>query len=65
MLHFPLQITLAVVLAVTGFSPTWFQSAEGQVVFFVVLIVISSASFHRFERPIQAALRRRFLGARK
>lgn len=58
LLHFPLQIVLVMAVDAMGMSRSVFYSPWAFIGFFALLIPISAACFHWFERPAQRALRR-------
>lgn len=58
LLHFPLQLTAALVAAEMGINQGVFYSPWFMALFFFVLILVSLASHHYFEIPIQRYLRR-------
>ena len=57
LLHFPLQIVFALFLDYLGFPRTIFYHPLAIIIFFVVLLPISLASYHFLERPAQTFLR--------
>lgn len=59
LLHFPLQLTVALVAAKLAIDPKLFYSPSFMAAFFLVLIVMSWASHRYFEVPAQRYLRRR------
>jgi peptidoglycan/LPS O-acetylase OafA/YrhL len=59
LLHFPLQILIVLVAAIGGIV-TNYNSPLVFIGFFAVLIGISAASYHLFERRAQSFLRRKF-----
>jgi peptidoglycan/LPS O-acetylase OafA/YrhL len=60
LLHFPLQLVLALCFAGMGWSMAFFTTPLSLVVFYGLLLPLSLQCFHRFERPTQRWLRRRF-----
>ena len=58
LLHFPMQLALALLALRFGWHPKMFQNAGALVLFYVVLIALASASYAFFERPLQDKLRR-------
>ena len=60
LLHFPLQTSIVLVAAIGGIV-TNYNSPLVFIAFFAVLIGISAASYHLFERPAQTFLRRKFI----
>ena len=59
MLHFPLQLALANIALRAGWSPMVFQSPFALIAFYAALIGLGWLSYRAFERPLQAAIRRR------
>jgi len=59
LLHFPMQLALANIAVRAGWSPMVFQSPFVLIAFYAVLIGFGLLSYRAFERPVQAALRRR------
>ena len=57
LLHFPLQLAIAVVATKLAIKQTMYYSPWFMVLFFFVLILISLASHHYFEIPMQRILR--------
>lgn len=57
MLHFPLQLALALIAVHYALTPAAFQNPLALILFYVVLIVLGGLSFHYFERPMQNLLR--------
>lgn len=57
LLHFPLQLVFAGGAASLGLSYTFFYTPLALGLFFGVLIPLSLASYHYFERPCQVAIR--------
>jgi peptidoglycan/LPS O-acetylase OafA/YrhL len=55
MLHFPVQIVLALVY------PGYFFGAAGLLVYLTCVLALAAVSYYKFELPIQSALRRRFI----
>jgi peptidoglycan/LPS O-acetylase OafA/YrhL len=58
LLHFPLQMLFFGVWLELGVENSLFYSPWVMLTFFLVLVALSLASFHLFERPLQAWLRR-------
>ncbi len=58
MIHFPMQLGLALVALRLGWVPKAFQSVGVLAAFYVVLIALGLASYHFFERPLQNLIRR-------
>jgi len=57
MLHFPMQLALALVAVRFALTPAVFQNPLALILFYIVLIVLGGLSFHYFERPMQNVLR--------
>jgi peptidoglycan/LPS O-acetylase OafA/YrhL len=57
LLQFPLQLALALLAARLALTPQFFMQGWVMLVFFAVLIALGFASYHLFERPLQARLR--------
>jgi peptidoglycan/LPS O-acetylase OafA/YrhL len=64
LLHFPLQLVFATVVAAFSVSPEIFYSRALFLLFFAVLCVGSYVSYHKFEVPLQRWLRMRYAGGR-
>lgn len=64
LLHFPLQLVLMIVITALGFGPTLFLSPIALIGFFVLLIALSLATYHGYERPAQRWLRQRLVARR-
>jgi peptidoglycan/LPS O-acetylase OafA/YrhL len=64
MIHFPMQLALALVALRLGWVPQTFQSVGVLAAFYVVLIALGFASYRFFERPMQGLIRR-MSGARE
>ena len=58
LLHFPLQLVFAGTAASLGLSYAFFYTPLALGLFFVILLPLSLASYHYFERPCQAAIRK-------
>ena len=58
LLHFPLQMVFVLLL---GNDLSLYSLTGSFLVFFFVLVVLSLASYQYFERPVQNAIRRKFL----
>jgi len=58
MIHFPMQLALAIAALRYGWTPKSFQSVAALGSFYVVLIALGLASYHFFERPMQSLIRR-------
>jgi peptidoglycan/LPS O-acetylase OafA/YrhL len=59
LIHFPLQLTMATLITKTSYSQTLYYSPWFMISFFFALILVSLASYHYFEIPIQRILRLR------
>jgi peptidoglycan/LPS O-acetylase OafA/YrhL len=57
MLHFPMQLALALIAVRFALPPAAFQNPLALILFYIVLIVLGGLSFHYFERPMQNLLR--------
>jgi peptidoglycan/LPS O-acetylase OafA/YrhL len=57
MLHFPMQLALALAASHFALAPQAFEHAWVMVAFYAVLIALGTLSFRFFERPMQAWLR--------
>ena len=57
LLHFPLQLVVAIVTAKLAISQTLFYSPWFMIIFYFVLVLTSLASHHYFEIPMQRILR--------
>jgi len=64
LLHFPLQLLMALAVVLWGVPLAPLQSPLGMVVFFAVLITLSIASYNWIERPAQTWIRDRFSARR-
>jgi peptidoglycan/LPS O-acetylase OafA/YrhL len=62
LLHFPLQLALAIAVYLNIISLAGSRSAICLVAYFAVLIPLSLFVFRRFERPMQAMIRRMVFG---
>jgi peptidoglycan/LPS O-acetylase OafA/YrhL len=58
MLHFPMQLSLALIAAHFALTPAFFENGYALVVFYATLIGIGALSYNAFERPMQSWLRR-------
>ncbi|MEI9997059.1 MAG: acyltransferase [Rhizomicrobium sp.] len=63
MIHFPLQLGLALLAPALGLAPRFFMQGWVMLTFYVVLIGLGTLSYRYFERPMQILLRS--LGQRK
>ncbi len=59
LIHFPMQITLALIAFRLGWKPHAFMNVGAMLAFYAVLIALGALSYYRFERPVQALLRNR------
>ena len=57
LLHFPLQLVLALVAIHFGITSAFFMQGDVMVAFFAALIALAAASHYGFERPLQKAIR--------
>jgi len=57
MIHFPLQLALALLAARFALAPQFFMQSWVMPTFFAVLIALGFATYHLFERPVQNRLR--------
>ena len=57
MLHFPMQLALALIAVHFALTPATFQNPLALILFYFILIVLGGLSFHYFERPVQNVLR--------
>jgi peptidoglycan/LPS O-acetylase OafA/YrhL len=57
LLHFPMQLGLALAALRFGLTPAFFQNGLALVLFYAALILLAGASYTYFERPLQAFLR--------
>jgi peptidoglycan/LPS O-acetylase OafA/YrhL len=64
LIHFPMQLFIAIFVIATGSNPRTFQSGLGMMFFFIVLIILSFSSFWWFEMPMQHMLRTTLLRRR-
>jgi peptidoglycan/LPS O-acetylase OafA/YrhL len=63
LLHFPLQLMLAIALAWAGVSMHVMLSPVALVAALAVVVVLAWLSHRHFERPLQDGVRRRWIGA--
>ena len=61
LIHFPLQLAFALTIGWIGWNETIYRSGSLFVTFFILLIGLSLASYHWFERPMQSLIRHHFL----
>ncbi|HEX4301148.1 MAG TPA: acyltransferase [Rhizomicrobium sp.] len=57
LLHFPMQLTLAVIAGRLALTPQFFMQGWVMVAFYAVLIALGTLSYRFFERPLQTLLR--------
>jgi peptidoglycan/LPS O-acetylase OafA/YrhL len=57
MLHFPMQLSLALLAAHFALTPAFFENGAALIAFYAVLIGLGALSFNAFERPMQSRLR--------
>jgi peptidoglycan/LPS O-acetylase OafA/YrhL len=57
MLHFPMQLALALVAVHYALTPAAFENPLALILFYAALIALGGFSFHYFERPMQNFLR--------
>jgi peptidoglycan/LPS O-acetylase OafA/YrhL len=57
LIHFPMQIALALIALRLGWKPHDFMNVGAMLAFYAVLIALGALSYYRFERPTQALLR--------
>jgi peptidoglycan/LPS O-acetylase OafA/YrhL len=57
LIHFPMQLALALLALRLGLKPQIFMNGWALAAFYAVLIALSSASYHLFERPAQSLIR--------
>jgi peptidoglycan/LPS O-acetylase OafA/YrhL len=60
MLHFPMQLALALIAVHFALTPAVFENPLALVLFYIALIGLGGVSFHCFERPMQNFLRHAF-----
>lgn len=58
MLHFPMQLSLALIAAHFAPAPAFFENGIALAIFYAVLIGLGLLSFNAFERPMQTVLRK-------
>lgn len=61
LLHFPLQLAIVIIFVSQGFSLEIFTNPLALILFYLVLVPLSLASYRWFERPMQRVLRGRML----
>jgi peptidoglycan/LPS O-acetylase OafA/YrhL len=57
LIHFPMQLALALIALRLGWTPANFQTGYAMAGFYVVLIFLGWLAYTRFERPLQALIR--------
>jgi peptidoglycan/LPS O-acetylase OafA/YrhL len=57
MLHFPMQLSLALIAAHFALTPAFFENGVALLVFYAALIGLGALSYNAFERPMQSWLR--------
>ncbi len=57
MLHFPMQLALALIAVHYALTPAMFENPLALILFYAALITLGGLSFHYFERPMQNFLR--------
>jgi peptidoglycan/LPS O-acetylase OafA/YrhL len=57
LIHFPLQLSLALIAGRLALTPQFFMQSWVMGAFYAVLIGLGAASYHFFERPLQSHLR--------
>lgn len=60
LLHFPLQLLIGLAVAFDIVDGDFYQRPLSLVLFIAALVAASHTVFHRFERPLQKVIRRRF-----
>jgi peptidoglycan/LPS O-acetylase OafA/YrhL len=58
LIHFPLQLSLALIAGRLALMPQFFMQGWVMVAFYAVLIGLGAASYHFCERPLQSRLRK-------
>ena len=59
LIHFPMQLTLALIATRFALKPDFFMQGWVMIAFYAVLIALGTASYRFFERPVQHWIRRR------
>jgi len=59
LIHFPMQLTLALIATRLALKPDFFMQGWVMIAFYAVLIALGTASYRFFERPVQHWIRRR------
>ena len=57
LIHFPMQLTLALIAGRLALEPQFFMQGWVMLAFYAVLIALGAASYYFFERPMQSLLR--------
>ena len=57
MLHFPMQLSLALIAAHFALAPVLFENGWALLIFYAALIGLGTLSYNAFERPMQSWLR--------
>jgi peptidoglycan/LPS O-acetylase OafA/YrhL len=57
LLHFPMQLAVALAALSIGLTPAAFESPLAMVAFFATLVVLGACSYRYFERPLQSMIR--------
>lgn len=57
MVHFPMQVALALLALRFGWKPVNFMSGLAMLLFYAAMVTLGSLSYSYFERPMQAVLR--------
>ena len=57
MLHFPMQLSLALIAAHFALAPVLFENGVALLIFYAALIGLGTLSYNAFERPMQSWLR--------
>jgi peptidoglycan/LPS O-acetylase OafA/YrhL len=57
LIHFPMQLALALIALRMGWTPTNFQTGYAMAAFYAALILLGWLAYARFERPLQALIR--------
>lgn len=63
LIHFPMQLTLALIATRLALKPDFFMRGWVMIAFYAVLIALGTASYRFFERPVQHWIRQRRSGA--
>jgi peptidoglycan/LPS O-acetylase OafA/YrhL len=57
MLHFPMQLALALIALRFGLTSAVFETGFAMIAFYAALILLGALSYNYFERPLQAGIR--------